>query len=155
MLHEIPSNEKLLAGLAYLLGLIPAVIVWAVSDDESGRVRFHAVQAAIYDGIVSLVALLVFMVSVGVIALLIFGVWVQMNLIADLMAPETPLIYLTLSIVMVLIINGWGILSAALILCLNLVNFVAAIYVFTGKDWRYPVIAKWAEHLIRRGKPVN
>ena len=145
-----PANERTLAGLAYLLGLIPALIIWVLNKDDSPSVSFHALQAALYDGFVVITAILLLMLYYLTLSVLMVGAWLGTNIIADVLAPETPLVYMLLTILlMALISSGMG-LGAVLILSLNLIDLFAATCLFTGQNWRYPVLANWAEELILR-----
>jgi uncharacterized Tic20 family protein len=145
-----PVDEPSLAGLAYLLGLIPALIIWKLKKDDSPSLRFHALQAAFYDGFVGIMAIGLLMLSFLALPVLMIGAWLATNIIADVVAPEAPLVYLMLTIVLLLLTSGGFGLAAVLILSLNLIDLVAAACLFAGKNWRYPILANWVEKLILR-----
>lgn len=150
-IQAVPADERYLAGLAYLLGLIPALIIWMVKREESPSLSFHAIQAALYDGFVGFTAiLLLLLISFMTLPVLMIGVWLGTNILADVLAPETPLVYLILTIFSMLLTSSGIGLAAVTLLCLNLIDLVAALYLFSGQNWRYPMIARWAEKLIQR-----
>ncbi|MEA3325848.1 MAG: hypothetical protein U9R53_00830 [Chloroflexota bacterium] len=145
--EEIPSDEKTIAGWAYFLGLIPALIIWGIKRGESSYVSFHALQAALYDGFMGLVAALFLGTQfIGMVFWMIIA-FVGTNIIADTIEPETPIIYLIITLFIVLSSMGWVSLMSLVLLGLSLVDLVAAYNAFKGKDWRYPVFATWAGKL--------
>ncbi len=148
--EALSPDEKVFAGFAYLLGLIPAIIIFLNKKDDSPYVRFHALQAALYAGIVRVLG--AFFLAAETALLFLSGViaFIGTNLIADRIRPESPRIYLVVSIIMV-VINLLGLSLMALIICgLMLVNIIAAIFIFAGKNWLYPVIGNWAERLLTK-----
>ncbi len=147
LIQTVPADERTLAGLAYLLGLVPALIIWIFKMDDSPRVRFHAIQAGLFDGFVWLTATLLVMLSFLTLFILMIAIWLGTNIVADLLAPETPLVYVVLTVLLMLLTSSGIGLAAVLLLCLNLVDLVAALFLFSGHNWRYPVIASWAEKL--------
>jgi len=151
MTDEHTSDEKILAGMAHLLGLILALVIWACKKGDSHYVSFHALQAAMFDGLVSLVGAFLISLQLIVSIILSVGVWVGTNLIADLIAPETPIIYFVLSLIFLLCLLGGMGFIIFFILVLKLVDLIAAISVFCDKAWRYPLFAQWAEKLSQRG----
>ncbi len=148
--HSVPEDERLFAGLTYLLGLVPALIIWVIKKEDSPSVRYHALQVALYDGFVAVTAIWLLMLFYLTLPVLMVGAWLGTNILADVFAPETPLVYLILTILLLTITSGGIGLTAVLILGLGLIDLVAAIYLFTGRSWRYPILANWAEKLIRR-----
>jgi len=145
--QDISSEEKIMAGLAYFFGLIPALIIWAIKKGESGYVRFHAIQAALYDGFMSLVSISFLGIQFLGMMFWMIVAFVGTNLIADLVEPETPIIFLFITLFIMLIGMGWTGLMSLVLVSLSLIDLVAAFQVFTGKDWRYPVFASWAEKI--------
>lgn len=148
--YAVPADERLLAGLAYLLGLVPALIIWVIKKEDSPSLRFHALQAALYDGFVAVTASLLLMLFYLTLPVLMVGAWLGTNILADVLAPETPLVYLILTLLLLTFTLGGIGLAAVLIMGLSLIDLVAAIYLFTGRSWRYPILANWAEKLILR-----
>jgi uncharacterized membrane protein len=148
--QERSSDEKLLAGFAYLLGFVPAVIIWLLEKDESPYVKFHALQAAIYNGIISFVTALLLAAQIALMIIAGAGAFIGTNVIADSISPDSPLIYLGVSILMIMVIMvGLG-LIALIVISLHLVNFIAAVYAFTGKAWRYPLLGNWVERVLQK-----
>jgi len=146
--EALRPDEKAFAGFAYLLGLIPAIIILFLKKDDSPYVRFHALQAALYAGIVSILGAFLLAVQTALLFLTGVSAFIGTNLIADTIRPGTPRIYLVVTIIMA-VINGVGFSIIALIVCgLLLVNLIAAASAFAGKDWRYPVIGNWTERLL-------
>ena len=149
-IQAVPADERNLAGLAYLLGLIPALIIWMVKRGDSPSLSFHAIQAALYDGFVGITAILLLLSYFMTLPVLMIGGWLGTNILADVLAPETPLVYLILTVFLMLLTSSGMGLAVVTLLCLNLIDLVAALYLFSGQNWRYPIIARWAEKLIQR-----
>ena len=149
--QNVSSDEKILAGFAYLLGFIPAILIWFLKKDDSPYVNFQAMQAALYCGMVSSVTALLLAVGAILIVIMMAGAFIGTNVIADTLRPENPLIYLVLTMIMaMIIIAGFGI-TAFFWIGLKLVNLIASVFVFNGKDWRYPVIGDWIFRMIKNG----
>jgi len=148
--QERPSDEKLLAGFAYLLGFVPAVFIWLLKKDESPYIKFHALQALIYSGIVSCFSALLLAVQVALIIVTAAGAFIGTNIIADALEPESPTIYFFISIFMIMIMLVGLSIIALLVVSPRLVNFIAAIFAFTGKGWRYPLLGNWVERILQK-----
>lgn len=144
------SDEKAYAGLAYLLGLIPALLILLFKKDDSPYIKFHAIQAALYSAIMYLLAGLLLAAQTALVLTAGAGAFVLTNVIADTIRPETPGIYFALSSLMVLIIVLGLILLALILLGLYLYRLIAAVYTFAGKDWRYPLLGNWVEKIIEK-----
>ena len=148
--EALKPDEKALAGFAYLLGLIPAIIILFLKKDDSPYVRFHALQAVLFSGIVSFLGTFLLAVPIILSILTAASAFVGTNVIADAIRPETPVIYLAVSIITGMI-NLLGFSLMALIICGRLlVNLIAAASAFAGKDWRYPLIGNWTEKLLTK-----
>ncbi|MDY6847247.1 MAG: DUF4870 domain-containing protein [Chloroflexota bacterium] len=146
----VTSDEKVYAGFAYLLGFIPAIIIWLLKKGDSPYIKFHAMQAALYSGIVSIAAGLILTVQIVMISVTTIGAFVVTNVIADMLEPEFPLIYMLITIVMTVIIMLGVSIMALIVLPLLLVNLIAAVYAFTGKEWRYPFLGDWVERILQK-----
>jgi len=144
------SVERTLAGMAYLLGLIPALIIWVLKKEDSRYVGFHALQASMFDGLVILVRAILIMIQFLIILLLLTGVWTGTNLISDIAEPETPIVFFVLSVFLLLSIFGGFSFVFFLMLILALVDLIAALNVFNDHTWRYPVFAAWADKISHR-----
>ena len=145
--QDISSDEKTMAGFAYFFGLIPALIIYGIKRGKSRYVSFHAVQAAIYDGFMGLVAALFLGMQFLAMGFWMIIAFVGTNIIADTIEPETPFIFLMITLFLMLIGMGWTSLMSLVLVSLSLIDLMAAFYTFTGKDWRYPVFASWAEKI--------
>jgi len=153
--QERSSDEKLLAGFAYLLGFVPAVIIWLLKKDESPYVKFHALQAAIYSGIISFVTALLLASQIALMIVMGAGAFIGTNVIADTLEPESPMIYFFISIFMIMTILVGLSIIALIVISLHLVNFIAAVYTFTGKAWRYPLLGNWVERVLQKDSALS
>ncbi len=153
--QERSSDEKLLAGFAYLLGFIPAVIIWLLKKDESPYVKFHALQAAIYSGIISFVTALLLASQIALMIVMGAGAFIGTNVIADTLEPDSPTIYFFLTIFMIMIILVGLSIIALIVISLHLVNFIPAVYAFTGKAWRYPLLGNWVERVLQKDSALS
>ena len=145
--QDISSEEKTMAGFVYFFGVIPALIIWAIKRRESGYVRFHAIQAALYDGLLGLVAISFLGIQFIAMMFWMIAAFVGTNFIADLVEPETPIIFLFITLFIMLIGMGWTGLMSLVLVSLSLIDLLAAFKVFTGKGWRYPVFATWSQSI--------
>jgi uncharacterized membrane protein len=145
MAKESSREERILAGLAYFFGLIPALVIWVFRRKDSPYVGFHAMQAALIDGIIGLIALVFgFIQSLGALFLGIIA-WLVTNIVADVVAPGSPLIFAIISLIFVLMVGtGMG-LSIVVILSLKVFDIVAMVSALMGRDWHIPVLGNWAE----------
>jgi uncharacterized Tic20 family protein len=148
--QERSSDEKLLAGLAYLLGFFPAVIIWLLKKDESPYIRFHALQAAIFTGFIGCLTAVLLAAQIALMMVMCTGVFIGTNVIADTLEPESPTIYFFLTIFMIMIIMVGLSIIAFIVISLHLVNFIAAVYAFNGKTWRYPLLGNWVERVLQK-----
>jgi uncharacterized membrane protein len=146
--QERSSDEKVFAGFAYLLGFVPAAIIWLLKKDESPYVKFHALQAAIYTGIISFVTVLLLAAQIVMMIVTGAGAFIGTNVIADTFEPESPTIYFFISIFMIMIILVGLSIIVLLVISLHLVNFIASVYAFAGKAWRYPLLGNWVERIL-------
>jgi uncharacterized Tic20 family protein len=63
------QDERLLAALANVFGLVVALIIWATQKDKSRFVRFQAMQAVAFDAVL----FVVFFLAVGCTMITMFG----------------------------------------------------------------------------------
>ncbi len=148
--EALRPDKKALAGLAYLLGLIPAMVIFFLKKDDSPYVRFHALQAALYAGFVSVLGAFLLAAQTALLFLTGVSAFLATNVIADTVRPDTPRVYLVVTIIMV-VINLLGLSLMASVICgLILVNIIAAIFTFAGKSWRYPLLGNWTESIITK-----
>lgn len=153
--HNLSSNEKWFAGFAYLLGLIPAILIWFWKKEDSPYIKFHAMQAALYAGIVCLFTGFLLSVQTALIFITSTGTFLGTNLVADTLKPESPLIYVIITIFMLLIISVGFSVIALVVFSLHLVNLMAAVYVFAGLNWRYPLLGGWAERIMQKDEAFS
>lgn len=142
---EILPEEKTTAGLAYLLGLIPALIIWLVKRRESEYVSFHAVQAAFYDGLLMLVAVVFFGMQFFQFFFWMIATTFGANYLMDMIESGNPLILILIALILMLIGMGWMSIMILVLLSLSLIDLAAAFSAFTGKDFRYPVFGALAD----------
>jgi uncharacterized membrane protein len=142
---ESSREERILAGLAYFLGLIPALVIWVFRRKDSPYVGFHAMQAVLVDGIIGIIALVFGLIqSIGALFLGMVA-WLVTNIVADVVAPGSPLIFVFISLIFILMV-GTGIgLSIVVVLSLKVFDIVAMVSSFMGRDWHIPVLGNWAE----------
>ena len=62
-------DERLLAALSHIFGLVIALIIWATQKDKSRFVRFQAMQAVAFDGVL----FVLFFLLVGCTMVTMFG----------------------------------------------------------------------------------
>jgi uncharacterized membrane protein len=146
----IGQEEKVHAGLAYLLGLIPAIVIYLLKKDDSPYVKYHALQAALYSGIVSLLGGLLLAAQTALALTAGVGAFIGTNMIADTIQPETPGIYFALSSLMVLIIVLGLSFTALLLFFLVLFRLIAAVFTFAGRDWHFPLLGNWVEKRLEK-----
>jgi uncharacterized membrane protein len=141
-----PSEERLLAGLSHLMGWLVALIILAVEQGKSKFVRFQAVQSILF----SLTMTAVYTITVSCMMMLIFGgmaVGIVSAGLAENSASEPGIgIYLAGLSMM----SFWMLAPclAVAALCAFIVRLIAAVSAFTGKEFRYPVLAGWADRFL-------
>ena len=136
---EISSDDRIMAALAHFLGLFGALIIWATQKDKSRFVKFQALQAMAFSGLLSVVMMLAMLCIMGFIALGIIGV-----VLAGPQAGASPDSMPPLAVA--------AILSPMSFFCILPVSFVAALVqmtaafsIATGHNWRYPLLASRVE----------
>jgi uncharacterized Tic20 family protein len=139
----ITSDERLLAAVAHLFGLLVALIVWATQKEKSLFVRFQSVQAIAFNGIVML-ASMALSGCLGV--LMVLAMLVGVTFIETQAAPgEMDWLFLIQPLSIFLIFILWMPFS----LLLLVIRVVAAWSVFRGKDFRYPVLGRQVEKFLQ------
>jgi uncharacterized membrane protein len=143
----IPSEQRILAGLSHLLGWLIAVIILAVDQGKSRFVRFQAVQAILF----SLTTAAVYLIGISCLMMLIFGGMTVGVISAGLAEnaggePGAGVFIAGLSMA-----SMWVFMPCLMVVAFAayVVRLVAAVSAFTGRDFRYPVIAGWAERFLR------
>ena len=139
----VTSDERLLAAVAHLFGLLVALIVWATQKEKSLFVRFQAVQAIAFNGIVML-ASMALSGCLGV--LMVLAMVVGVTFIETQAAPgEMDWLFLFQPLLIFVFFILWMPVS----LLLTVVRIVAAWSVFRGKDFRYPWLGRQVEKFLQ------
>ena len=147
---DVSAEEKRLSGFAYLLGVIPAVIIWLIKKDDSLFVNFHALQAALYSGLANILLFILAAVQAAWMIIIMSSALIGTNLVADAIKPGTPRIYLAISLIMILLILISAMAFVIIAMTLHLVNIILAVHAFSGRDWRYPILANWVEGILQK-----
>ncbi len=135
----ISSDDRIMAALAHFFGLFGALIVWATQKDKSRFVKFQALQALAFGGLLTIVMLLAMMCMMGFMVLAV---------VVTVLASTQPGVYSGIppSIEMTAAVAPMSFLCIMPVsFVAALVQMIAAISVATGHNWRYPVIAQRVE----------
>jgi len=141
---QLTTEERLLGGISHLLGIIWALIIWAIEKDKSRFVRFQAMQAVAFDGAVMVVMLVV----VGVVLLLTFLILAILMILVGILASQGNQDFLTYIIPISTMFPFFLFLIFVPVgLALTVVRLIASIRVFQGTDFHYPwlgnQVKKW------------
>ncbi len=143
------SDEKLKAGFSYLLGWIPALIFWLQDRKNSEYVRFHSMQAILYSVILVVVGFLTYLIMVVVWTVVIILMIIVTVLIITT-STDSALFPAGIAL-FIYLLAGVSIIVAFLpIILLQIINIGAMIAGFTGRNWRYPLLAEWADKINQR-----
>jgi len=138
------SDERLFAGIAHLLGLVVALIVWALQKDKSRFVRFQALQAVAFDLLVLIVMFTLMFCTFGTMfAGTLYIVAMESGQSASSDGALPVLIGSMTPFLMFACLMPIG-------LVLVLTRFAAAISVFSGRNFRYPILASRVEAFLAR-----
>lgn len=119
---EEPSGEsKVFAAVAYFFGMLIALVIYLVKKDDS-YVRFHAMQAILFDIAISIV-------SVPLIGFAFAAFFV-------LAASKSAMAFIIL----------WAAIMVFALLSI-IVKLIFAFKAFTGSRFRIPLIGKYAEKI--------
>lgn len=134
------SDERVMAALAHFFGLIAALIVWALQKDKSRFVRFQALQALAFDGLVIVFNMVLMACLFG--AMVLGGAGAAVVAARNASSPDS--IFPVMLVPMLL----WP----AIILCIMplslvtmAVRIIAAVSAAGGHNFRYPWIASRVE----------
>lgn len=129
---SLPSRptreERNWAAIAHapILGVITPLLIWAFYRDKSAYIGFHALQATMLQGIMTL--------------LLIPGlagfIWILREVLAPGAAMDVTGLLAALAVML---------LVSLLELALTIYGLVGAVAVLRGKDFRYRWIGQWVE----------
>jgi len=129
-----------MGGLAHLSGLFLAFLIWVMQKDRSRFVRYQAMQAVAFDAVSMTLFIGLSVCLAGATVLMPFLVVLLAELRGELgMRPEWITIVLgliPLSMVLVLL--------AVFALWMG-VRLWAAFSIFSGRDFRYPVLGRKVE----------
>jgi uncharacterized Tic20 family protein len=146
---EPTQDERLLAAVAHFFGLVIALIVWATQKDKSRFIRFQALQAVAFD----LSFVLVFFVGFACMFVMIFGGTMLGALgTAALGADDSGAAGaggLLFSLAFILPFAAQCVIFA-LMGIFFVARIIAAISVFQGRDFRYPVLGERVEQFLSR-----
>jgi uncharacterized membrane protein len=148
-LETISRDERLQVGFSYLFGWIPALVFWIQSKGKSEYVRFHTMQVILFSVVwfVMNVLTTVLMIVVSVLSFIFYYSLVEILPTLDSFAAGIDIILALLVIFGSVFIPF---ISYGPTFILGLLNIAATIQGFSGKDWRYPLLAKWAEKINQR-----
>lgn len=142
------QEENWVAGLCHatavlqLWGIVTPLIVWFTQKERSARLRFHSMQAAVYQGI----ALVAYMAGMVLYMLSFFGTFFilfaagAMNEGGEIRGPigAAMLVFFGVTMIFWLVIN-------LLVPVYYLLAGLATVRVIQGHHFRYPIIGKMIE----------
>lgn len=139
-----PQDERVLAALAHISILLPAIgvlapiLVWVTQRERSQFVGFQALQAVVFQLALLLLWLLGGVCYMGsVFFIMIGGFAMQGSSGMEGPGPGFNLLF----------VLPFGVIFFMLLVALVLFIYgvVAAVLTFQGKDFRYPLIGRWVE----------
>ncbi len=148
-LQTVTSDERLKVGLSYLFGWIPALVFWIQSRNDSAYIRFHAMQAILYSVAVACLSVVsyVLMIAISTISTVFLSIGIG---ILPLLESDSGFIVFLLLILPILGSVVLPFLIFVPLWVVGIINLIAVIQGFSGKDWGYPLLAKWAEKINQR-----
>jgi uncharacterized membrane protein len=140
----LTSDESLLAAISYFWGWMVVLIVWVTQKEKSRFVRFQAIQAMLFDLIVTVT----FFLIIGCMMVFIFGVLAfgigDLALVGSqanpLTAPFRTIIALMTAVPLIIpciLVPIAGIIFV--------VRLSATIQTYQGKDFHYPWLGRQIE----------
>jgi uncharacterized Tic20 family protein len=136
------SDERLMAAICHILGIVITLIIWVTQKDRSPFVRRQAIQAMAFDLLVMVVSL----VTVGCLMVVMFtGMLLGMGgLVATVESSASPDALLTLFITLITSLPFVMPCSVFLLVGIDYIfKIIAAVQAFQGKDFQYPVLGPW------------
>jgi uncharacterized Tic20 family protein len=134
------SDERVMGALAHFFGFIAALLIWATQKDKSRFVRFQALQALAFDAVLTVASMVLSICMVG----LIFAGMLAVAISAA-QAPSSPNSFLPISMASTVFPMSMLACFMPFTLAALLIRTIAAVSVASGRDFRYPVIAKWVD----------
>jgi uncharacterized Tic20 family protein len=136
------SDERILAGIAHLFGILVALIVWASQKEKSRFVHFQAVQAIAFDAVAILVSLIL---SVCLTGSMVVGMFGGLYYLGSQSSPgDIEWLFVFQPLMMFL----FFICLMPYSLLLWMVRLIATVSVIQGKDFRYPLMGKQVERFL-------
>ena len=129
-----------MAGLSYFFGLVGALIVWAIQKDKSAFVKFHALQALAFEGLVMIFNVLLIFCLFGAMAIgIAASAWIALT--------QTNSSQQLLPSIVLPIAGSYSLIFCLMpfALVLTVVRLIAALSVVSGRNFRYPWIASRVE----------
>jgi uncharacterized Tic20 family protein len=140
------SDEKLMGALAHFFGPLIALVVWITQKEKSRFVKFQALQAMAFDGVLLLFMGVVSLCILGVIFLGIFGIMFGTFSNTSSASEEVVPFFLMLPFM-------FPFLTFACILPFSLlitaVRLIASISIINGRNYQYPLLGKWVENFLK------
>ncbi len=144
------SDERLMAAVSHLFGLLVALIIWVTNKDRSRYVRFQATQSMAFDLVVMVVTfILVGCLMVGMMAVMALGTGGMIfSVQPDGSPPDGPFA------LFILLMTGVPFLIPCIMvpyaMFLWVCRIVATIQTFQGKDFRYPWLGGQVERFLNQ-----
>lgn len=139
------SDEKLMAALAHFLGAIVALVVWIIQKDKSRFVRYQALQALAFDGLVMLFSLLL---SFCMVTAMFAGMFFLLSSVASdpTSAENFPYLFVFPSIM------PFGIFTLVMpfSLAVFVIRLIAALSLLSGRNFRYPILGRKVEEFLEK-----
>jgi len=141
----LTSDEKIMAGLAHLFGVIAALLVWAFQKDKSRFAKFQALQALTFDFVVMVVLGVLFFCGFGLVFILGFGS--MFTMLNNASSPEELGPFFAFPFMFPFLIFAC---VTPISLLLTIVRIIAAVSVLNGKDFHYPLLGNWLERFLEK-----
>lgn len=140
------SDERIMAGFAYLLGPLIAFILWVTQKDRSKFVRFQALQAILFDLSLLVAWLLFIFLTIAVIwgGILLGGGLTMLLAVQESSSSPVVLLPTILGVLPMFCFPAGFLVFFALVL----LKLIGAVNVFLGKEWRFPLVGKLTEKLL-------
>jgi uncharacterized Tic20 family protein len=137
------SDERMMGALAHFFGIVGSLIVYLTQKDRSRFVRFQAAQALAFDLIVMLAMFVVFFCLFSVMFIGIFG-----TMFAGLNSAGQSENFSWFMMLPTIFPFGMFICIFPFSLAILITRIVATVSVFSGKDFRYPVLGTRVEQFL-------
>ena len=140
----LSSDEKLMGALAHLFGPLVALVVWSTQKDKSRFVKFQALQALAFDLVLIIVMSIVFFCFFGVMFVGIFGT--MFGALGSTSSPDAIPPFFMLPFMFPFLM--FACISPVSLLIMA-VRMIAAVSVFRGRNYQYPLLGKWLENFLK------